>query len=44
MERGFYLFYLLLFKKIVFHFLTKVDGQMSRVNRDKYPVHLWILI
>jgi len=33
-----------LFIKIVFHLLTKVDGQMSRVNRDKYPEYLWISI
>ncbi len=38
MERGFS-YFLLLFKKIVFLFLTKVDGQVSRVNRDKCPVH-----
>ena len=36
-EGFFLLFYLLSFKKIVFYFLVKVDGQMSRVNRDKYP-------
>jgi len=33
-------FYLQLFKTILFHFLMKVDGQVSRVNRDKYPVLL----
>ena len=43
-EGFFFLFYLLSFKKIVFHFLTKVDGHVSRVNRDKYPVHPWIWI
>jgi hypothetical protein len=43
-EGFFLLFYLLSFKKIVFYFLVKVDGQMSRVNRDKCPVHLYILV
>jgi hypothetical protein len=33
----------LLFKKIVFHFLTKVDGHVSRVNRDKCPENRWII-
>ena len=23
-------------------YLTKVDGRISRVNRDKYPVHLLV--
>jgi len=35
-----FIFYLKLFKTILFHFLMKVDGQVSRVNRDKYPVLL----
>ena len=34
----FLLFYLLSYKKIVFYFLVKVDGQMSRASRDKCPV------
>jgi hypothetical protein len=35
----FLLFYLLSFKKIVYYFLVKVDGHVSRVERDKCPVH-----
>ena len=42
-EGFFLLFYLLSFKKIVCQFLMKVDGYMSRVNRDKCPEQLWIL-
>ena len=26
-------------KVIVFHYLTKVDGHLSRVDRDKCPEH-----
>jgi len=37
-------FFLLSFKKIVLRNLIKVDWQVSRVHRDKYPVYLWILI
>jgi hypothetical protein len=36
-EGFFLLFYLLSYKKIVFYFLVKVDGQKSRGNRDKCP-------
>ena len=39
-EGFFLLFCLSLFKKIVFHFLIKVDGQMSRVGRDKCPIDI----
>jgi len=28
---------------IVLHHLTKVDGHLSRVDRDKYPEHSWII-
>ena len=38
-EGFFLLFYLLSFKKIVFYFLVKVDGHVSRASRDKCPVH-----
>ena len=41
-EGFFLLFYLLLYKKIVFLTLIKVDGQVSRGNRDKCPEHSWI--
>jgi hypothetical protein len=40
----FFLFYLLSFKTILFYFQMKVDGHVSRVNRDKCPVHTWIFI
>ncbi len=39
-EGFFLLFYLLSYKKIVFYFLVKVDGQKSHVNMDKCPVNL----
>jgi hypothetical protein len=42
-EGFFLLFYLLSFKKIVFYFLVKVDGHVSRASRDKYPEQLLIL-
>jgi hypothetical protein len=37
-EGFFLLFYLLSFTEIVFYLLTKVDGHMSRGNRNKCPV------
>jgi hypothetical protein len=39
-EGLFFLFYLLLFKKIVFQFLIKVDGQVPLKIGDKCPVRL----
>jgi hypothetical protein len=33
----------LFIKAIVFYLLTKVDGQVSRVDRDICPEHPWIL-
>ena len=39
MEMGYYLSII----SIVFYLLTKVDGQMSRVNRDKCPVDIYII-
>ena len=39
--RGVFIYFSI--KVIVFYFLMKVDGQMSRVNRDKCPEHPWIL-
>jgi hypothetical protein len=42
MERGFiYLLYIQLSKVILYHRLTKVDGQMSRGSRDKCPDYPW---
>ena len=43
MQRGF-IIYFQLTKTIVFYLVTKVDGQVTRGNRDKCPVHLWIFI
>jgi hypothetical protein len=40
MERGFIFYSIFVVKDMIFHFLTKVDGYMSRANRDKCPVHL----
>jgi hypothetical protein len=38
------IYFLLSFKNIVILFLTKVDGQMYREDRDKCPENPWILI
>jgi len=44
MERGFIFYSSFVVKDMIIHFLTKVDGHMSRVMRDKCPVRLWIFL
>ena len=42
MERGSIFYSSFVVKDMIIHFLTKVDGHLSRGNRDKYPEHFHI--